>query len=746
MPITERLEQEEKVLHSEKEEGLTEWLEQCPVQQEDPDIEGLGEVEDCLVPGPVLKACSGSDIHLQKAASKKGKYLAILPGIFSWHEPETGRTGKGPSTAETENDPPPEAVIVSKPDNEEATDHPQATSRPGEAALISLGAIDRIESDRPSLSISVPGEKMLQMRGRRVQTTSKFLLLSLQPKKGKVICKHIFDSALVFGDASLVTAAVKDSGCGTTQLAREDDFDPASERPIHHSGASLRASSAVSGAFVRARRNNPSKLCDPIKSTQSSKEGGELGETSSSQGLDSHPESGCDDDDKNNNIDDSDSNSNYRGEKTLTVPQKRNSRRQSRKAVKYVEQVDESEDDTSDDSASAEHKQEDLSEDGSRGKSSDSTRKRKRETAKHDEDARSYSSGGCEQSNEIGTSSGDEGNISQRHSQKRNRQNGKSRKVKNPRESIEIHSNWKTSNDKEKFALSKSNCSSRKARPNQEEREEKISPREEDDDGHQTGDREVTGASLPKDSLRGHGKRRQSSTATKKAEICILSSEQEESHSDRGKDRENAQKKIEKDTIPTGRPRRQPKAAVKYTEDDSSVDEQDETKTENKDTSKPQVLTGRRGQRSSVPMSSSRKDGDNESSVKDNEEEDNDEGIDDQIANQKQKAHSRTRKKMRNSEPKKRTSALETHTPQDSEATKINTTGSEQEPDRPKSLCESSENDQTGRVGAAVQKKKVALGSPMSPCRRRRTLNQRRSPAGKNAIIDLVDEDYKFLG
>jgi hypothetical protein len=64
------------------------------------------------------------------------------------------------------------------------------------AKLNELGEIIAMDSGNPTISLG-----SLQLQGKRVYTSSKFLVLTLQPNKKRVLCKHIFDSVLVFENA-----------------------------------------------------------------------------------------------------------------------------------------------------------------------------------------------------------------------------------------------------------------------------------------------------------------------------------------------------------------------------------------------------------------------------------------------------------------------------------------------------------------------------------------------------------------
>jgi hypothetical protein len=184
------------------------WPDDCPVQSEDPSDEGLAQPS--LPPDPALHACSGKDIHVSKGAtsqnsssgsgnntSKPTRYLAILPGTLTLRKPAKTNAPLFPeSLAEKVED----SVVADAADSSDV-------NKP-EVRL--LGRLQHASSTHPILTTAAfsdsscaPTQGSLSFRGTSVATTSKFLVLTLQPKKGRIVCKHVFSNVIVFGDACL---------------------------------------------------------------------------------------------------------------------------------------------------------------------------------------------------------------------------------------------------------------------------------------------------------------------------------------------------------------------------------------------------------------------------------------------------------------------------------------------------------------------------------------------------------------
>ncbi|GAX15206.1 hypothetical protein FisN_12Lh088 [Fistulifera solaris] len=156
-----------------------------PVQADDPLEMALDQ--PFLPTHDALKTCSGSDIHLVKGASNpSNRCLAILPGLLALHPPSNPKTTSNndhPDTSEKDTD----AKTATKPE------------------AIALGEMTGL------LSTETPMLRMgcMELQGQRVRTSSKFLVLTFQPKKKRVICKHIFDSVVLFGQAQIKEAPLE---------------------------------------------------------------------------------------------------------------------------------------------------------------------------------------------------------------------------------------------------------------------------------------------------------------------------------------------------------------------------------------------------------------------------------------------------------------------------------------------------------------------------------------------------------
>jgi hypothetical protein len=204
----------------------TAWPRDWPVSQDPPLNDAPG-----LELGRGLQAASGADLVLARNAAQPSKYLAILPGLLSC-----------------------------KPYG----DAPASTI---------MGRLERADTEQPELVLPWPqqqqqAEQALRFRGTVVPTRSTFLLLTI-PKSGKkkVVCKHVFHSCLVFGDATVATTDWQSShNCG-----------PVTPSPtFHHYGASTRT---LDGGNLRgAPKTKPVKvnsssvaITEPVSSAQNPK-------------------------------------------------------------------------------------------------------------------------------------------------------------------------------------------------------------------------------------------------------------------------------------------------------------------------------------------------------------------------------------------------------------------------------------------------------------------------------------------
>lgn len=193
-----------------------------PVQADDPLEMALDQ--PFLPTHDALKTCSGSDIHLVKGASNpSNRCLAILPGLLALHPPKA-----------TDNN------NKSNPSN----DHPDTSEKDTDAKTATKPEAIALGEMKGLLSTETPMLRMgcLELQGQRVRTSSKFLVLTLQPKKKRVICKHIFDSVVLFGQAQIR---------GAPQEA------PEIPQPWVHYGGSARA--GTNGSNVSCRLPSVSK-------------------------------------------------------------------------------------------------------------------------------------------------------------------------------------------------------------------------------------------------------------------------------------------------------------------------------------------------------------------------------------------------------------------------------------------------------------------------------------------------------
>lgn len=230
--------------------------EDWPVQSNDPFRDNMIEQQSLPI-GKAIQACSGCDITFTKSAASTSnnqnptRFLAILPGILSINSNSTSSATANASNSTTNGE---KASIsldnevkdqpmkddknysdeesVAATDTERDDDVPQPinssqleintdlqASAPKlvKAAASStksiIGRMDGIMTDNPTLTLPLsmlPNSDSLKLEGQRVQTTSKFLLLTLQPsynnkrKKSKVICRSVFNEVFVFGEGIIL--------------------------------------------------------------------------------------------------------------------------------------------------------------------------------------------------------------------------------------------------------------------------------------------------------------------------------------------------------------------------------------------------------------------------------------------------------------------------------------------------------------------------------------------------------------
>lgn len=170
--------------------------------------------EEGLAPGSALMACSGSDVILSKTASaapnlakQKGRYVILLPGILSLRGKEAAAAvkGEGKGGDEEDGDTKPAAIETLRSSDDAAT----AVKSSDEAAATKptkdekpqkqmMGRIEGLATDTPLLKIPYPNGGMLTCKGQKVDSSSRFMMLSF--KRGKVNCKDAVSTVICFGE------------------------------------------------------------------------------------------------------------------------------------------------------------------------------------------------------------------------------------------------------------------------------------------------------------------------------------------------------------------------------------------------------------------------------------------------------------------------------------------------------------------------------------------------------------------
>ena len=219
------------------------WPDDWPIEGEDPQKDAT-LAQPSIPPHEALQAVSGSDIHVAKGAAslfgggkkknQQQKFLAILPGMLSLRKP-TSKQSSSSDTNTRSNDASDEQQRLSidgndeddddadeeqdeddeEADNSKAKKRQSVGSTPTKTSSSVIGRLERADSATPNLvlnlNLTASGKDddhrrpdLLCFSGTRISTSSKFLLLTLHPKKkNKVVCKSIFDSVVVFGDAQV---------------------------------------------------------------------------------------------------------------------------------------------------------------------------------------------------------------------------------------------------------------------------------------------------------------------------------------------------------------------------------------------------------------------------------------------------------------------------------------------------------------------------------------------------------------
>lgn len=273
------------------------WQDDWPVQADNP-VDGARE-QPTLATGETLRAISGSDIYWpRKRTTHRG--LLLLPGILSLRE-EARKKAPVPTPlppVDDDDDEDDEKAISNgsnKASNEEEACLTKVVEGPaGKASAAAahavprhdhriLGRLAKVQSGEPVLTL---GEG-ITIKGRTLETRSKFLVLQLLPaKKGsrgsnshgihrqQVLCKGVFSSLTVFGQGSFVTDAASTNG--TTDAAegdRANDESTTTTTSWNHYGGSERA---VDGSMGRKRKASIAIARNSIISKPSRKDDPEI--------------------------------------------------------------------------------------------------------------------------------------------------------------------------------------------------------------------------------------------------------------------------------------------------------------------------------------------------------------------------------------------------------------------------------------------------------------------------------------
>ena len=180
---------------------------------------GVPPEASALRPGSLLEACSGQDIHLARTAvvapnisKEKGRYLLLLPGILNIktqqrqqqqaeEEQEQEQEAKNSNDDNNNNnkeDTKTMDKVVSMGGSSSNGAAEDATSTAATSTLdstlkkapTSLGRVEGLATDSPVLKVPFPNGKTLIFPGKKVPTTSKYIMLSCSTKKkGSVACK-----------------------------------------------------------------------------------------------------------------------------------------------------------------------------------------------------------------------------------------------------------------------------------------------------------------------------------------------------------------------------------------------------------------------------------------------------------------------------------------------------------------------------------------------------------------------------
>ena len=179
-----------------------------------------------LKPGNILHKCSGRDIKLSKNSDTRpnftigrGRFLFVLPGLLSLRKPfeNIAKDKSQDSTAST---------------NGASASIGSTTSK-----LFTLGKVRNLETNQPILEIPLPNGQLLSFQGRKVQTTSRYLVLTCKTS-GAVNCRHVLQEMVVFGDHSMNESENDISAENNISVEKEAATE---DQAFHHYGGSERA-------------------------------------------------------------------------------------------------------------------------------------------------------------------------------------------------------------------------------------------------------------------------------------------------------------------------------------------------------------------------------------------------------------------------------------------------------------------------------------------------------------------------
>jgi hypothetical protein len=155
--------------------------------------------DDALAPGLLLKQnCNGQDIHLARNAvqkpnlvKEKGKFLLILPGNLSLKSfTESSKASQLSQVSLSQNSVGlgQTSIGLSQEMNESVpSSQPLFTLK---KVLPTLGRLTNLSTDQPKLVLKFSSTKSLVFPGKKVSTSSKYMMLSCSSKrKGHVACK-----------------------------------------------------------------------------------------------------------------------------------------------------------------------------------------------------------------------------------------------------------------------------------------------------------------------------------------------------------------------------------------------------------------------------------------------------------------------------------------------------------------------------------------------------------------------------